>query len=107
MQCRQTYGKPLIVVRWCCAEQRLQAKVCWQGEAGSVDKELSTNVEEDEEEVESAETEDHVDFGNARLLLEVLVLLLDDHCSGLGLADNTAGDDLHRAEAKAKSEKSG
>ena len=52
-------------------EERLKRVVGRQREASSVDEKLSGDVEEDEEEVESAETEDDVDLRDGRLLLEV------------------------------------
>ena len=52
-------------------EERLKRVVGRQREASSVDEKLSGDVEEDEDEVESAETEDDVDLRDGRLLLEV------------------------------------
>ena len=59
------------VVRLAVREERLKRVVGRQREASSVDEKLSGDVEEDEEEVESAETEDDVDLRDGRLLLEV------------------------------------
>ena len=53
-------------------EQGVQRVVSRNDKAGEVDEELSSNIEEDEEEVEGEETEENVDFGNAGLLFEVL-----------------------------------
>ena len=66
------YGKPLSIISLAAAEQRLQAVVGRDHEASGVDEELAGDVEEDQEEVKGAEAEDHVDFWNAGLLLEVV-----------------------------------
>lgn len=52
-------------------EQSLERVVSWDDETSQVDEELSGNVEEDQEEVEGAETQDGVDLGNGALLLKV------------------------------------
>lgn len=62
----------MCVISLAAGEQGLERVVGWEGKAGSVDEELAGDVEEDEEEVESAETEDDVDLGDAGLLLEVV-----------------------------------
>lgn len=53
-------------------EEGVEGVVSRDGEAGGVDEEFASNVEEDEEEVKGAEAEDHVDLGHAGLLLEVV-----------------------------------
>lgn len=73
--CRQpceTYGQPLGVISLAAGEQRLKRVVRRDSEAGSVDEELASDVKEDEEEVQSAQTEDHVDLWDICLLLEVV-----------------------------------
>lgn len=62
----------MCVISLAAGEQGLERVVGWEGKAGGVDEELAGDVEEDEEEVESAETEDDVDLGDAGLLLEVV-----------------------------------
>jgi len=64
--------QPLCIVCLPGGEQCFQRVVAWQNEAGNVDEELSGNVEEDEEEVESTKTKDNIDLGNAGLLLKVV-----------------------------------
>ena len=53
-------------------EEGLERVVAGDEEAGKVDEELASDVEEDEEEVEGAETEDDVDLGDGALLLKVV-----------------------------------
>ena len=67
-----TYCQPLSVVDLARAEESVQGVVTGDDEAGDVDKELSGDVEEDQEEVETGETEDDVDLGDGRLLLKVV-----------------------------------
>lgn len=69
---RGTYCQPLSVVNLACGEEGVQRVVARDNESGNVDKELSSDVEEDEEEVEAGKTEDHVDLGNGGLLLKVV-----------------------------------
>jgi len=64
--------QPLSVVNLGGAEQRVQGVIAGNDEAGNVDEKFASNVEEDQEEVESAETEDHIDLGNRRLLFQVV-----------------------------------
>lgn len=49
----RAYGQPLGVINLAGAEQRVQRVVTRNDKAGEVDEELSSNVEEDEEEVET------------------------------------------------------
>ena len=67
-----TYCQPLAIVSLRAGEQGSERVVCWDGESGGVDKEFAGNVEEDEEEVEGAESEDDVDLWDAGLRLEVV-----------------------------------
>lgn len=53
-------------------EQSLERVVTGNEETSKVDKELASDVEEDEEEVEGTETEDDVDLGDGALLLKVV-----------------------------------
>lgn len=69
---RGTYCQPLSVVNLACREEGIQRVVAGDDESSNVDKELSGNVEEDEEEVETGKTENHVDLGNGGLLLKVV-----------------------------------
>lgn len=71
-----TYSQPLLIIVLPGSEQRLERVVGWERKAGSVDEELAGDVEEDEEEVEGAEAEHEVDFGDARLLLELVEVRL-------------------------------
>lgn len=54
----------LSVIDLACAEQSVQRVVTRDDKPGNVDEELSSNVEEDQEEVETSETEDNVDLGD-------------------------------------------
>lgn len=67
-----TYSQPLGVIDLAGAEESLERVVTGNDESSNVDEELSGNVEEDEEEVETSETKDHVDLGDRRLLLKVV-----------------------------------
>ena len=69
---RGTYCQPLSVVDLAGGEEGVQRVVARDNESCNVDEELSSNVEEDEEEVQAGETEDHVDLGNGGLLLKVV-----------------------------------
>jgi len=68
--------EPLSIVDGARREQSVQGVVCRDDKAESVDKELSSDVEEDEEEVQGADTEDDVDLGYAGLALEVVEKLV-------------------------------
>ena len=54
------------------AEQCFKRVVSGNDETGKVDEELASDVEEDEEKVETDEAEEDVDLGNAGLLLKVI-----------------------------------
>jgi len=65
-------SQPLSIISLASAEQSIEGIVSRNDEASEVDEKFSSNVEEDEEEVETEETEKHVDLGDGRLLLEVV-----------------------------------
>ena len=54
------------------AKQRTERVVGGNNEASKVGKKLTAEVEDDEEEVESSDTDDGVGLGNAGLLLKVV-----------------------------------
>jgi hypothetical protein len=62
----------LSIVSLAGAEQSFQRVISRNDEAGEVDEELASDVEEDEEEVQGEKAEDDIDFGNRRLALEVV-----------------------------------
>jgi len=64
--------QPLSIIDLAGAEQGRQRVITRNDEAGDVDEESASNVEEDQEEVEGSETKDDVDLGNRGLLLEVV-----------------------------------
>ena len=68
----KTYGQPLGIINLAGREEGVQRVVCWDDERSEIGEESSTEVEEDEEEVESHNTEDRVDLWNRGLLLEVI-----------------------------------
>jgi hypothetical protein len=68
-QIERTY---LSVIDLASGEQGVQGVVAGDDESSNVDKELASNVEEDEEEVEAGKTEDSVGLGDGGLLLEVV-----------------------------------
>ena len=65
-------GTYLGIVGFAGAEQRLHGVVTRDDEARDVDKELSGDVEENEEEVDSGKAEESIDFWYRRLFLEVV-----------------------------------
>lgn len=67
-----TNRKPLSVVGLADREQCFQGIVARNHESGDVRKKLTSDVEEDEEEVECAQSEEGVNLGNRSLLLEVV-----------------------------------
>jgi hypothetical protein len=69
-----THGQPLGVIGLVGGEEGVERVVGRDNEAGGVDEELSSNVEEDQEEVQGTEAEDDVDLGDIGLLLKLLQL---------------------------------
>ena len=69
-----TYGQPLSVVSLGGGEEGIKRVEGRDDESSNVDKELASNVEEDQGEVEHTETKDDVDLGNAGLLLKLVEL---------------------------------
>jgi hypothetical protein len=70
------YCQPLGVVDLAGGEKSLEGVVAREDEAGKVDEECTAEVEEDQEEVQAAQAEDHVDLGHAGLLLEIVEHLI-------------------------------
>jgi hypothetical protein len=62
----------LSVVDLAGGEEGIQRVVAGNNESSNVDKELASDVEKDEEEVQARKTKDGVDLGYGRLLLEVV-----------------------------------
>jgi hypothetical protein len=62
----------LSIISLAGAKQSFQRIVSGNDEAGKVDEELASNVEEDEEEIQGEKAEDDIDFRNRRLALEVV-----------------------------------
>jgi hypothetical protein len=69
---QRVVGTHLSVIDLARAEECVQRVVAGNHKAGDVNEEGAGNVEEDEEEVQADETEDRVDLGHRRLLLEVV-----------------------------------
>jgi len=67
-------GQPLSVVSLGSGEEGIKRVEGRDDESSNVDKELASNVEEDQGEVEDTETKDDVDLGNAGLLLKLVEL---------------------------------
>jgi hypothetical protein len=65
-------GQPLSIVNFACAEQGVQGVVSRNDKSCKVHEELSTDVEEDQKEVDSDESEEGVHLGDAGLLLEIV-----------------------------------
>jgi len=68
----ETYCEPLCIICLAHAEQSLQRIVSRKEETGQVGEELSTKVEEDEEEIGCDKTEESVNLWDGSLLLEVV-----------------------------------
>lgn len=64
-------GAYLSIVGLAGAEQSIKRVVSRNDKAGEVDKKFSSNVEEDEEEIEAKESKEHVDFRHTGLALKV------------------------------------
>ena len=64
--------QPLSIIDLACAEQSVQGVVARYDEACEVYKEPSTDVEENEEEVDSDEAEEGINLRDACLLLEIV-----------------------------------
>jgi len=62
----------LSIINLASAEQCLEGVVSGDDETGEVNEELATDVEEDEEEVETDKAEEDVDLGDIGLLFEVV-----------------------------------
>lgn len=90
-------GEPLRVVSLAYSEESLQGIVGWDDESSEVGEELASKVEEDEEEIQEADTADNINLGDIGLLLKVnehgvfaklfvelrnmsLNLILESHC---------------------------
>ena len=54
------------------AEKSFQRVVTRNNETSSVDQKFASKIEKNQEEVECAQSENDIDFGNGRLLLEVV-----------------------------------
>ena len=67
-----THGQPLGVIALAGGEKGLEGVVAGEEETGKVDEELAGNVEEDQEGVNTNQTQDHIDLGNTGLTLEVV-----------------------------------
>jgi hypothetical protein len=67
-----TYSEPLSIIRFANTEERFEGIVPWNHESGNICQELPSDVEENEEEVECAQSKEGVDLGNRGLFLEVV-----------------------------------
>jgi len=64
--------QPLSIIRGLGAEERLQRVVAWDKEAGEIGKESTSDVEENQKEVDAKKTEEGIDLGNGGLFLEIV-----------------------------------
>lgn len=71
-EARQPGKSHLSVIRGSGGEESLKRVVAGEEETGKVDEELASDVEENQEEVHSSQTQDHVDLGNGGLSLKVV-----------------------------------
>lgn len=67
-----TYGQPLGIINLASGEEGIEGVVCWDNKRSEVGEESSAEVEEDEEEVESHNTEDRINLWDGGLPLEVV-----------------------------------
>lgn len=66
-----THSQPLCIIRLARGEEGLERVVARDNETGEVGQELTTEVEDDQEEVEADQTEDGISLGDSRGLLEI------------------------------------
>lgn len=71
-ECYRAYRKPLRIITLSNTEQSLQRVVSWDHKSGDVGKELTSNVEEDEEEIRCDKAQESIYFGNRSLLLQIV-----------------------------------
>lgn len=76
-------------------EEGLKRVVAGDDETGEVGEELSANVEEDGEEVESSYTEDEVDLGDRGRLLKLVEVAILGELQVRMLAEAQAGLDMY------------
>lgn len=62
----------MSIIDFAGGEEGLEGEVARKNEAGEIDEEGSSQVEEDEEEVQAAESKSDVDLGNASLSLKIV-----------------------------------
>ena len=67
-----SYCEPLGIVALSDAEQSLQRVVSWEQESGDVGKKLTSDVEEDKEEIRCDKAKERVNLGNRSLLLQIV-----------------------------------
>lgn len=67
-----TYSEPLGIILLGSGKEGIERVVSGEDEASKVGEELAAEVEDDQEEVESNETDDGISLGNAGGLLEVV-----------------------------------
>jgi hypothetical protein len=67
-----TYSEPLGIVGLVGRENSFEGVVSWDDETSKVGKDLSSEVEENEEEVEADNTTNGVNLGDGCLLLKVV-----------------------------------
>jgi hypothetical protein len=70
--CVDAWGTYLSIISFGNGEEGIQRVVRGQNKPSNVDKELASDIEEDEEEVRASKAEECVYFGNGGLLLEVV-----------------------------------
>jgi hypothetical protein len=67
-----TYSEPLGIIGLVGREDSFKGIVSGEDETSKVGKDLTSKVEENEEEVEADNTKNGVDLGDGRLLLKVV-----------------------------------
>jgi hypothetical protein len=67
-----TYCEPLCIITFSHAKQSFEGVISWNHESSEIGKELTSNVEEDEEEVGCDKAKKGVNLGNGSLFLQVV-----------------------------------
>jgi len=68
--------QPLAIISSACGEQSMQRVICRNDETDGVDQKFSSNIEENQEKVESTKTKYNVDLGDTSLLLKLVHILI-------------------------------
>jgi hypothetical protein len=68
----ETYCKPLSIIRFANAEESLKGVITRNDESGKIGKKLTSDVEEDKEEISGKQAKEGIYFRDRGLLLQVI-----------------------------------